>query len=253
VSVHLSTDELSDALTEGPNAQDTTPGESRVGIEKHLRDCSQCAQTWRALVEVRTRLAAEPTPSMPADVAHRLDAALAAETRQRARVGRRPPSPYQGKPTLGPFGADLPRRSRPTLVLSGLAAGAVAAMVGVAASLLSASSRLNEPPAVAPALVSSSQLGTQAEALRRAADLSAHRFSPSWRCARQVTTGKITALTAAVVDGRPALLVYTEADETQSSVKQGPDTTSTHTQRVTVVTGCGDNRPVAGAATVLPR
>ena len=50
-------------------------------------------------------------------------------------------------------------------------------------------------------------------ALQENADLSPHRFSEAWECAREVTAGRITAITSAVVDGQPALLVYTRSGE----------------------------------------
>jgi hypothetical protein len=118
------------------------------------------------------------------------------------------------------------------------AACAFAGIVGFAGYFLSASAGLNEPQATAPAVVSSGSLGPQAHAIEQRNDLTPHRFSAAWQCARDVTDGRITAITSAVVDGQPALLVY---------ISSAGRTT------VTVVTGCGSGQPVAGASTTLPR
>jgi hypothetical protein len=118
-----------------------------------------------------------------------------------------------------------------------VAACAAAGIVGFAGYFVSASAGLNEPSVTAPAVVSSGRLGSQAHALQENADLSPHRFSEAWDCAREVTSGRITAITSAVVDGQPALLVYT---------RSGP------VSQVTVVTGCTVGQPSAGPSTTLP-
>lgn len=180
------------------------------------------------LAEVERWLAATPTPRMPADVAGRLDTVLAGEVERRERkhawAGR-----SVERVSLGEFGADLHRRSRRRTLAGVLAAAALAAAVGFGAYVVSASAGLNEPPVVAA--VSSRSLDTQAARLAARGDLEPHRFSRAWQCARQATSGRITALANTTVDGVPALLVY---------LRRGSGTV------VVVVQGCGTGQPEAG-------
>lgn len=241
MSVHIEIDELADA------AAGLLDRERTRQVETHARECEQCREVSQALAEVTDLLAADPAPPMPPEVTRRLDDVLAAESRQRAaasRHGSHAQAPHQVlrgpyvAPSLGSFGADLPRRRRSRLLLPALAACVAAGVVGFAGYFLSATAGLNEPTEVAPAVVSTGQLKSQAYSLLENDDLSPHRFSQAWRCARDVTDGRITALTSAVVDGKPALLVYTRRDGTE---------------RVTVVTGCDSGRPSAGPSTTLSR
>jgi hypothetical protein len=249
VSAHLDIEELADAAGGLLDAQATR------AVEAHVQQCAECRETWRALSSVGELLAAEPSPTMPPAVAQRLEGVLAEETRHRGMVARsdegRPSNgrPHGGsvgaigshsyaKPSLGAFAVQLPRRSRPRLLASVVAACAAAGIVGFGGYVVSASAGLNEPAATAPAVVSSARLGMQARTIQENADLSPHRFSDAWECAREVTSGRITAITSAVVDGQPALLVYT---------RSGADS------QVAVVTGCNVGEPAAGPSTTLPR
>jgi hypothetical protein len=208
---------------------------------------------------VRRLLAGAPTPTMPPEVAARLDAALAEESRRRTEqqqakggfveggaiaaglvddtsapdVAANAPTTRAVRPGTGPtpalLVADPPagaRWRRP--VALALVAGVTAGAVGLAGYTLAATAGLNEPVANSILQVQSSDLADQARAIAAARNLSAHTFSGAWRCARDVTDGRITGLTPAVVDGSPALLVYTSA--------RGE-------KWVTVVTGC----PAPGA------
>jgi hypothetical protein len=242
VSDHPGIDELADAAS---GALD--PGRARE-VEQHARGCEQCQDTVSDLRGVTELLRAEPTPSMPPEIAARLDAVLSQEALLRqppARTGgsvpwpgAAPMTPPHVRHTLGTFGADLPKRSRRRLLTTALAACVAAGVVGFAGYFLSATAGLNEPTASAPAVVSSGQLRSQASSIQQRSNLSPHRFSQAWDCAREVTEGRITAITAAVVDGQPALLVYLDSD---------------NATKVTVVTGCGSGHPVAGPSTILPR
>lgn len=176
-------------------------------------------------------LAQAPSPPMPADVAARLDAVLVSENaRRQARVAQDAHAvravPWgvvdrHAKPVLVASPAERPRWRRAAGVA--LVAAVSAAAIGVAGYAVSASVGLDEPSAGAPLSVQSSELAEQARAIMEARNLSAHTFSGAWRCARTVTDGRITALTPAIVDGTPALLVYTSV--------RGQNW-------VTVVTGC---------------
>ena len=217
----------------------------------HLAGCRDCADALADVRAVSRRLAAVPTPPMPAGVAARLDGVLAGEVdrreqrreqRQRLKVlaadGGDDVSGHVGwiRPTLGHFGDDLPRRSRRRVLVPLLAAAVVAAVVGFGAYVVSASAGLNEPPVVAA--VSRASLGPQAGALAQKQDLDPHRFSRAWQCARAATSGRIVALASSNVDGVPALLVYTRSGATTL---------------VTVVTGCGSGRPSAGPSALVSR
>jgi len=245
MSVHLGVEELADAAGGVLDASRTRE------VEAHVRRCAECQETWAALSSVADLLADEPSPTMPPAVAARLDAVLAGESRQRSSGSRdedlRPPglsgdrqlgAHGYAKPTLGDFVAEVPRPSRPRLLATALAACAAAGIVGFAGYFVSASAGLNEPTATAPAVVSSGRLGSQAHNLQESQDLNPHRFSAAWDCAREVTSGRITAITSAVVDGEPALLVYTRSGQVS---------------QVTVVTGCTVGEPAAGPSTTLPR
>ncbi|MET9396342.1 zf-HC2 domain-containing protein [Kitasatospora sp. NPDC002965] len=70
---HPSVDELAD-LAEGL----VEPADAAGALRRHLADCAECRETADALAEVRTLLGAAEAPPVPADVAARIDAALAA-------------------------------------------------------------------------------------------------------------------------------------------------------------------------------
>ncbi|MET0694763.1 MAG: zf-HC2 domain-containing protein [Propionibacteriaceae bacterium] len=234
MSVHIPLEELADA------AAGVLDGKRVESVQAHLGSCAACRDSWTALHEVTDRLANDPAPTMPADVAQRLTQALAEESRQRAAQAQVPPAPHPAPylhPTLGPFGADLSRPRWAKYALPAVAACVAAGVVGFAGYFISARAGLNEPP-TSVAVVNSKQLGAQAQSVLIQSDPGPHRFSQAWQCARQVTSGRITAISTANVDGEPALLVYTTTD--------GADL-------VTVVTGCSSDTPQAGPSTTLPR
>jgi anti-sigma factor RsiW len=232
---HLTTDELAEA------AEGLLDPERAAFAESHLAGCPDCHAQSDALHAVITTLQAEPAATMPQTVARRLQDVVAAQQVQRAEASVKRSGPdsvasRQPRATLGTFGEDLDKPPR-RWALAALAAAAVAAVVGFGAYVISASAGLNEPPAVAA--INSRDLGADARALEQASGgLSPHRFSQAWDCARRVTDGRITGLAASSLDGTPALLVYTEADEST---------------QVTVVTGCGEGTPSAGPSALLPR
>lgn len=185
---------------------------------------------------VRRLLAAAPSPTMPPEVAARLDAAVAAESgRRSATRAVKGDYPTGGRPVL--ITESVPpaaRWRRP--VAAALVAAVTAAAVGIAGYTLSATAGLNEPVAGSVLQVRSSELAEQARAIAGARNLSAHTFSGAWRCARTVTDGRIVGLTPAVVDGTPSLLVYTRT--------RGENW-------VTVVTGCPDPGALARSSVRL--
>ncbi len=247
-------------------------------LAAHVAACPTCTGQVEDLAAVSSLLAAQPSPPMPADVFARLDDVIAMESASRIAVGsghrRRdraphPPvttpsgrdteddtdndtrtgaplrpalaGPVHGdpypRPHLGRF-ADQPgarphRRGRLGRVLGGLVLAGVLACVGY---VLSASVGLNEPTAVNPVSVDPSSLQSEAVTAEHG-DLSPHRFSRAWRCARAVTDGSITGIRPVVVDGVPSYLVFTSDDGVSAA---------------TVVTGCTDGRPRAGASVRIP-
>jgi hypothetical protein len=173
---------------------------------------------------------------MPSEIAQRLDVVVAAEhVRRDAKRAYLAGAAAPPRATLGPFQAA--RRPRGRVLGGALAAVALSALCGFAGYWLSAAAGLNEPRPSTVA-VDSRQLAAGAGVIRRATDLEPHRFSRAWNCARRVTSGRITGLASATVDGAPALLVYTVA---------------ANGTMVTVVSGCNTDSPTAAGSTTLPR
>lgn len=241
MSDHIAIDELALA-GEGLLDPDRT-----AAVESHLAACPECRAHVESLGRVSTILSAEPTPTMPPEVAMRLRSVLDQESARRSTdsgsvtggaAGGWPPEGVRSapRPSLGVFGAELPRPAKRRWLVPALAAAAAASVVGFGGYVLSASAGLNEPPTVAAA-VNSKKLGSDARSLEQGQDLDPHRFSRAWQCARQVTEGRIVGLASTAVDGAPALLVYTRSHgETQ----------------VTVVTNC-DSTPTAGPSAPVGR
>jgi hypothetical protein len=235
VSEHPSVDELADA------AEGLLDPALAAAVEAHVTQCQSCQSTAADLRRVTELLAADPAPPMPVAVASRLDSVLAGESERRTltgllsdRVLRR--GSRQPKPSLGSFGADLPKRTLRQLLPPMLVSAAVAAVVGFGGYVVSARAGLNEPPTTA-SVVDPQRLGSDARGIENSYELSPHLFSQAWQCARTVTEGRITGLASVTVDGVPALLVYTRTDGTSYA---------------TIVTGCAVDSPSAGPSAVLP-
>ncbi len=146
-------------------------------------------------------------------------------------------NPGWSRPTMGSLEKTMSRRRRPSrIIFAALGTCALAAVVGFAGYLVSAVSGHNEPAADRPLVLQDGQLGDSAE-VGDHADLSAHRFSDAWTCARRVTSGRITGIRASVVDDRSGFLVFLAG--------------TGGTTRVVFVSGCGAS-PTAGPSSVLP-
>jgi anti-sigma factor RsiW len=233
VSEHISVDELADA------AEGLLDPAFAAAVETHVAQCPDCQATAADLRRVTELLAADPAPPMPAAVASRLDSVLAGESERRTLTGLRAAldsASRQPKPSLGSFGADLPKRRFRQLLPPVLVSAAVAAVFGFGGYVVSARAGLNEPPTTA-SVVDPQQLGNDARSIEHAHDLSPHLFSQAWQCARNVTRGRITGLASVTVDGVSALLVYTRQDGASYA---------------TIVTGCAVDSPSAGPSAVLP-
>ncbi|MER5883886.1 hypothetical protein ABT160_08655 [Streptomyces sp. NPDC001941] len=118
---HPDVSEISD-LTEGL----LSPARS-ADVRRHLDDCGLCSDVRTSLEEIRGLLGTLPGPSrMPAEIAGRIDAALAAEALLNATAPEEPvdvsretavaalaPAPSEDRPSGHARGATGPGRSRP--------------------------------------------------------------------------------------------------------------------------------------------
>lgn len=134
---HPDVAEISD-LTEG-----LLPPDRSTDVRRHLDACEACADVFASLEEIRGLLGSVPAPEpMPADVAHRIDAALAAEahredsgghvSRETSLPSDRPAGRPQAATGPGRKGSERGRRRRR------VALGAVltAAVLGTGSLLL---------------------------------------------------------------------------------------------------------------------
>ncbi|MFE6867430.1 anti-sigma factor family protein [Kitasatospora sp. NPDC057692] len=92
---HPEVDELADL------AEDLLPPAQADALRRHLTDCAECRETVDALAGVRTLLGEAGLPPMPADVAARIDAALADEALAAAEAEAAEP-PVPAPPTVRP-------------------------------------------------------------------------------------------------------------------------------------------------------
>jgi anti-sigma factor RsiW len=242
VTEHPTRDTLADA------AEGLLQPDAAEGVDAHVAGCAECRAELAAFSEVSTVLATAPAQAMPAAVAQRLGAVIAAEqsAREVSPVLRAVPGsgpdappvprhPYGTRRRLHPslgrsFGEDL-RRVSPgrRWGLPVLAAAAAALVLGFVAYVASATLGLNEPPAVSIS-TAPGQLVGQANELRARMDVDPHRFSAAWWCARRATSGRIVGLASTTTGSQPAVLVYVR---------------SPHGLGVQVVTGCGTPDPVS--------
>lgn len=138
-------------LTEG-----ILPPERAAEVHAHVESCVQCGEVIASLQEIRGLLGGLPEPEpMPADVAARIDAALAAEARIDAALPHVPretslPAPDAGGAADVPRGTSAPagrtsaptgpgrsRRRRRGLLLGAASAATVLALTGVVYELAS--------------------------------------------------------------------------------------------------------------------
>jgi hypothetical protein len=251
---HLTLDELADLSV------DELSGPASEAAQRHLESCPHCRSELDQLAAELDRVAgelgswADPAPTaMPVTVAARLDRVLAeaSEARQtgagpeRSTVVGSTRAERAGVDGGGPDTATVSplRRTTPLkapatatyvkqtgAVRIMLAAAVAAAVVGFGGYVLSATAGLNEPSALSPTLVHPDALATQARTLADSRDLDAHPFSAAWRCARKVTTGRITGIAPVYVDGEQNYLVYTR---------------SSGISYATLVSGCDSGQPTA--------
>ena len=228
---HISLDDLAD-LTVGE-----LPADSAATVREHLATCSSCRaeldQLRADLDQVSAELGAlavDPDPTvMPVTVAARLDRLLAEEADAQSG-GNASVTPLRpSTPLKAPATATYVKQTGVVRLM--LAAAVAAAVVGFGGYVVSASAGLNEPSALSPTQVHPAALASQAKTLAESRDLDAHPFSAAWRCARKVTTGRITGITPVYVDGEQNYLVYTRSNGVSYA---------------TLVSGCDDQSPTAG-------
>ncbi|WP_035799391.1 anti-sigma factor [Kitasatospora mediocidica] len=99
---HPSTDQLADLQEELLGAEEA------AAVRTHLDGCAQCADTLVALAELAELLGSDDPPAMPADVALRIDAALAAEAAAHP-IGEPASAPVSGSASGSASGPGLPR------------------------------------------------------------------------------------------------------------------------------------------------
>jgi len=116
MSGHIDVDVLSD-LVEG-----LLSASRAAELAPHLAECDACRDTLDALREIRDLLGAQPVEPMPADVAARIDGALALAALPPPRAGDRPAEP---PPTVVPLERARRRRRGPGLLLAAAATAAV--------------------------------------------------------------------------------------------------------------------------------
>ncbi|MCU1678407.1 MAG: hypothetical protein JWM93_3165, partial [Frankiales bacterium] len=230
---HLSLDEAADF------DQRLLDGAASADVAARVASCAACAGTLDAIVAVRGALGGLPTPAMPADVARRLHAALAAE----ARSARVPGG--AATVTALPAARVLRGRSRWLPAAVGIAAVGVVAIVVTASlhrdsNVPTAGSAASPPTRAAsaigaaagvPTTVSGSDYGTApqqkaesalSDSAARAAGgtaFSAPAAGPS------VTETDATPVPAPSPVSAPATIATPEHDavDTTSAVKQSPD------------------------------
>ncbi|MFF8769956.1 zf-HC2 domain-containing protein [Kitasatospora sp. NPDC015120] len=100
---HPGADELADL------AEDLLPPVEADALRRHLAGCAECRETADALAEVRLLLAGAGPEAMPADVAARIDAALAA-----AAEDAPAPAPAPSPPLPAPSPRPAPAPTAPT-------------------------------------------------------------------------------------------------------------------------------------------
>ncbi|GAB3917390.1 hypothetical protein GCM10011575_31860 [Microlunatus endophyticus] len=253
---HIGLEELAD------RSEDLLSPERTAEIDAHLAGCDQCRSDAAALAEVQGLLADAPATSMPDDVFARLQETIEDQQRGRASEQSRHatgnhPGPSRSIGGHSPYVDDLghpnirgggrfpkpniaehftetkhSRRSLRTRFAGGaVAAALLASGAGFGGYVLSAASGANEPPNDQPIVATDTESLASSAASAAASDLDAYRFTKAWRCAREVTDGKITGIRSAVLKGEPGYLVFLES---------GPN------KHAVFITGCDSGDPTAG-------
>ena len=93
---------LPDDLADLAKGITDSTGAAAEALHAHLAGCPDCRDLLAALTEVRDLLGSVDAPPMPADVADRLDAALAAEAAGRTPAPGAPPAPASPAPAARP-------------------------------------------------------------------------------------------------------------------------------------------------------
>ncbi|AXI78614.1 anti-sigma factor family protein [Peterkaempfera bronchialis] len=103
---HPAVEEISDFT------EDLLAPEAAAAVRTHLADCPECADTRDALLEIRSLLGRPESLRMPADIAERIDAALAAEALLSSATPQGEPRPA-APPTAADRASDAADPARP--------------------------------------------------------------------------------------------------------------------------------------------
>ena len=116
-------------------------------VSRHLAECTDCTEQYAALGDVSAYLSALPPPAMPADVAARIESAIAEESRARATQGAPSAAGPEDVATVVP----LRSRSRRWIAPLTAAAAAVVVVGGGFAIVKQTTSSEATPPATTDA------------------------------------------------------------------------------------------------------
>ena len=92
------------------------PPEGAEPVSRHVAECAECRERVALIAESLQRMRREPAPPMPAEVAARLQTAIAAEADRRDRgeetAEQRAAQAARAKAGAGSFGENLPDPAR---------------------------------------------------------------------------------------------------------------------------------------------
>lgn len=110
-------------------AEGTLDPSRQAAVDQHVRECADCTQTLADLAGLPETLAQAPVPQLPAEVADRLDRAIAAEASART-----------AGPSVSPDSTVVPMRPKRRWLTPVLAAAAVVGVIGLAVPVLNSAS-----------------------------------------------------------------------------------------------------------------
>ncbi len=110
-------------------AEGTLDTSRQAAVDQHVRECADCTGTLADLAGLPETLAQVPVPPLPAEVADRLDRAIAAEASART-----------AGPSASPDSTVVPMRPKRRWLTPVLAAAAVVGVIGLAVPVLNSAS-----------------------------------------------------------------------------------------------------------------
>ncbi|MER7703428.1 zf-HC2 domain-containing protein [Kitasatospora sp. NPDC097605] len=186
-------------------AEDLLAPADAEALRRHLAGCAECRETAEALAEVRTLLAGAEPPAMPADVAARIDAALAAAAQEASAPApsapAAPPTAPPARPAAatGPGRAARPRRRRALLL--GSAAALLA--LGLGGAFLSLSSSPQRGDSLTASTAGAPAAASAAPGTPESADAKADQPAGGTVFQDERLPAQVRQLLAGAVTGRP--------------------------------------------------